>query len=145
MEQIKVKICRTTVPKAIMLLETDSIDIAEYEGEDGFYNYCIRKECNEIVFYTKNTDEVVFSDKVTCYAFMTEEESEEYKRIKDRENNIECCGDCRECEKCKDLNIPPMEELDKIFGGIIKARNENSKDYQNAKRDLWKVVKGKNN
>jgi hypothetical protein len=145
MEKVKVEICKTNVSKAIMLLENDSIDIAEYESKDGFYNYCIRKTYGKIMFYTKNTDEVVFSDKVTCYAFMTQQEFEEYKSIKDKESDIECCGDCRTCEKCKDLNIPPMEELDRIFWGIIKARNENSKEYQNAKRDLWKVVKGDKN
>lgn len=116
MEKIKVKICKTTVSRAIMLLESDSVDIAEYKGDDGFYNYCIRKMYGKIMFYTKNTDEVVFSDKVTCYAFMTEQEYEIYTDMKNKENNIECCGDCRKCEKCKDLNILPMEELDKIFG-----------------------------
>ena len=114
------EICKAKFFDAIDLINKGEIDIAEYGKDADFYKYYIKKIDNEIVIYTKNTDEIVFSDELTCYKFMTKEEQKEWEKHKENE----CCGDCRKCEKCEGLNIPPMEELDKIFGGLAREVNK---------------------
>lgn len=64
------EICKTNFVNAIDLINRGEIDIAEYGKDTDFYKYYIRKIDNEIVIYTKNTDEVVSIDKLTCYKFI---------------------------------------------------------------------------
>lgn len=67
-----VKICKCKFLDALKLVENNEIDIAEYKSSDGFYKYCIRKMQNEIVIYTKNTNEIVVDDILTCYKYSEE-------------------------------------------------------------------------
>jgi hypothetical protein len=63
----KVEICKCKFLEAIKLIDTDVIDIAEYN--DGTYEYHINKNNNVIKIFAENSDLIFISDELIGYKY----------------------------------------------------------------------------